>query len=132
MRSGARRSRFAPMLLGSVVQNSAVQPFLDGVCAYLLMPSETVSMAHDIALPIDTSLVPFVPAGRGLCPASGTRVQARRGLVWTAPAETCGLFCTLNRFRKEDPAFRVHVDRESKVTIKFSMGSCTWRTASSG
>ncbi|KAH9946761.1 elongation factor G mitochondrial [Amylocystis lapponica] len=201
--------KFSPVFLGSAVKNTAVQPLLDGVCAYLPTPSETVSVAHDTALPIDAPPVPLVPASSAPLVAlafkleegrygqltymrvyqgtirkgqfifhtrTGKKVKVPRlvrmhsnemeDIDEIGPGEICAIFgvdCAsgdtftdgstsysmtsmfvpepvislalkpvgvetpnfsraLNRFQKEDPTFRVHVDRESKETIISGMG----------
>jgi elongation factor G len=64
---GIRRAtcalRFTPVFMGSAIKNTAVQPVLDGVCAYLPDPSEVKSQALDAALPMDAPPVPLVSAG---------------------------------------------------------------------
>ena len=64
---GIRRAtcglKFTPVFMGSAIKNTAVQPVLDGVCAYLPDPSEVKSQALDAALPLDAPPVPLVSAG---------------------------------------------------------------------
>jgi len=38
----------------------------------------------------------------------------------------------LSRLAKEDPSFRVHTDEESSQTIISGMGSCIWKSSSTG
>ena len=54
--------KFSPVFLGSAVKNTAVQPLLDGVCAYLASPAERQVVAHDTAQPAGTPQVELVPA----------------------------------------------------------------------
>lgn len=64
---GIRRAtcglKFTPVFMGSAIKNTAVQPVLDGVCAYLPDPSEVKSQALDAALPLDAPPVPLVSTG---------------------------------------------------------------------
>ncbi|KAJ6499416.1 elongation factor G, mitochondrial [Mycena sanguinolenta] len=201
--------KFSPVFLGSAIKNTAVQPLLDGVCAYLPNPSELDVVAHDTNLAITAPPVPLSPAAEA--PLVGLAFKLEEGrfgqltymrvyqgslkkanLIYNArtgkkvkvprlvrmhsnemediesigPGEICAIFgveCSsgdtftdgstsfsmtsmfvpepvislaikangietpnfsraLNRFKKEDPTFRVHLDQESKETIISGMG----------
>ncbi|KAF8915439.1 elongation factor G, mitochondrial [Mucidula mucida] len=201
--------KFSPVFMGSAVKNTAVQPLLDGVCAYLPNPAESSVVAHDTELPVDAPQVPLYPAANaplvGLAfkleegrfgqltymrvyqgtlkranviynARSGKKVKVPRlvrmhsnemeDIDSIGPGEICAIFgveCSsgdtftdgttsfsmesmfvpepvislalkmdgketpnfskaLNRFKKEDPTFRVHMDSESKETIISGMG----------
>ncbi|KAF7298279.1 Elongation factor G, mitochondrial [Mycena chlorophos] len=201
--------RFSPVFLGSAIKNTAIQPLLDGVCAYLPNPSELDVVAHDTNLPITAPPVPLQPAAdaplvglafkleegrfgqltymrvyQGTLKKASLIFNARTGkkvkvprlvrmhsnemedIESIGPGEICAIFgveCSsgdtftdgsssysmtsmfvpepvislaikstgiespnfsraLNRFQKEDPTFRVHLDHESKETIISGMG----------
>jgi len=201
--------KFSPVFLGSAIKNSAVQPMLDGVCAYLANPAESVVTAHDTRLPHGSPPVPLVPAAQAPLVALAFKLEEGRfgqltymrvyqgtlkkgSFIFNArtdkkvkvprlvrmhsnemedidsigPGEICAVFgveCSssdtftdgsssfsmtsmfvpepvislaikpqgqetpnfsraLNRFQKEDPTFRVHIDSESKETIISGMG----------
>ncbi|KAK0431789.1 elongation factor G mitochondrial [Armillaria borealis] len=201
--------KFSPVFLGSAIKNTAVQPLLDGVCAYLPNPSEAEIVAHDTTRPVSAPPVPLYPAANA--PLVGLAFKLEEGrfgqltymrvyqgtlkksnIIFNArtdkkvkvprlvrmhsnemediesigPGEICAIFgveCSsgdtftdgstsfsmtsmfvpepvislalklngketpnfaraLNRFKKEDPTFRVHLDQESKETIISGMG----------
>ncbi|KAF9267611.1 elongation factor G, mitochondrial [Marasmius fiardii PR-910] len=201
--------KFSPVFLGSAIKNTAVQPLLDGVCAYLPNPSESQVLAHDTKQPASAPQVPLTPAAnaplvslafkleegrfgqltymrvyQGSLRKGQTIYNARTGkkvkvprlvrmhsnemedIESIGPGEICAIFgveCSsgdtftdgstsysmtsmfvpepvislaiksngietpnfsraLNRFQKEDPTFRVHVDSTSKETIISGMG----------
>ncbi|KAG1729216.1 P-loop containing nucleoside triphosphate hydrolase protein [Suillus paluster] len=194
--------KFSPVFLGSAIKNTAVQPMLDGVCAYLASPAEGTVTAHDTTQPVSCpTYAPLVglafklEEGRfgqltymrvyqGTLKKSGIIYNARTGkkvkvprlvrmhsnemedIESIGPGEICAIFgveCSsgdtftdgstsfsmtsmfvpepvislaikpdgketpnfsraLNRFQKEDPTFRVHLDAESKETIISGMG----------
>ncbi|KAK7441749.1 Elongation factor G, mitochondrial [Stygiomarasmius scandens] len=201
--------KFSPVFLGSAIKNTAVQPLLDGVCAYLPNPAEAEVNAIDATKPASAPPVPLSPAAEA--PLVGLAFKLEEGrfgqltyiriyqgtlkkaqTIWNVrtgkkvkvprlvrmhsdemedvesigPGEICAMFgveCrsgdtfgdggvslsmtsmfvpepvislaikangietpnfsrALNRFQKEDPTFRVHVDHESKETIISGMG----------
>ncbi|KAH7925723.1 translation elongation factor G [Leucogyrophana mollusca] len=201
--------KFSPVFLGSAIKNTAVQPMLDGVCAYLANPSESAVIAHDTTQPASAPPVPLVPAAdaplvglafkleegrfgqltymrvyQGTLKKGSIIYNARTGkkvkvprlvrmhsnemedIESIGPGEICAIFgveCSsgdtftdgstsfsmtsmyvpepvislaikpvgqetpnfsraLNRFQKEDPTFKVHIDHESKETIISGMG----------
>ncbi|KAF7760707.1 hypothetical protein Agabi119p4_10116 [Agaricus bisporus var. burnettii] len=201
--------KFSPVFLGSAIKNTAVQPLLDGVCAYLPNPAESTVLAHDTEAPPGTPQVQLAPAAaaplvglafkleegrfgqltymrvyQGTLKKSMNIYNARTGkkvkvprlvrmhsdemedIDSIGPGEICAIFgveCSsgdtfndgstsysmtsmfvpepvislaikpkgqetpnfsraLNRFQKEDPTFRVHIDHESKETIISGMG----------
>ncbi|GLB42859.1 putative mitochondrial GTPase that catalyzes the GTP-dependent ribosomal translocation step during translation elongation [Lyophyllum shimeji] len=201
--------KFSPVFLGSAIKNTAVQPLLDGVCAYLPNPSEAEVLAHDTNLPTTAPPVPLTPSAdaplvglafkleegrfgqltymrvyQGTLKKANIIYNARTGkkvkvprlvrmhsnemedIDSIGPGEICAMFgveCSsgdtftdgstsysmtsmhvpepvislaikangietpnfsraLNRFQKEDPTFRVHMDKDSKETIISGMG----------
>ncbi|EDR02488.1 uncharacterized protein LACBIDRAFT_295443 [Laccaria bicolor S238N-H82] len=201
--------KFSPVFLGSAIKNTAVQPMLDGVCAYLPNPAESEVLAHDTSLPSSAPQVQLTPAAdaplvglafkleegrfgqltymrvyQGTLKKGNQIYNARTGkkvkvprlvrmhsnemedIESIGPGEICAIFgveCSsgdtftdgstsfsmtnmyvpepvislsikpkgietpnfsraLNRFQKEDPTFKVHIDHESKETIISGMG----------
>lgn len=201
--------KFSPVFLGSAIKNTAVQPMLDGVCAYLPNPAESDVVAHDTSLPVSAPPVPLIPAAEAPLVALAFKLEesrfgqltymrvyqgslrksqyifhARTGkkvkvprlvrmhsnemedIESIGPGEICAIFgvdCAsgdtftdgsttysmtsmfvpdpvvslslkpvgqetpnfsraLNRFQREDPTFKVHIDHESKETIISGMG----------
>lgn len=62
IRRGTVGLKFTPVFVGSAIKNTAVQPLLDGICAYLPNPEEVKNQALDAALPPHAPPVPIVPA----------------------------------------------------------------------
>ncbi|KIJ67347.1 hypothetical protein HYDPIDRAFT_173918 [Hydnomerulius pinastri MD-312] len=201
--------KFSPVFIGSAIKNTAVQPMLDGICAYLANPNESTVTAHDTKLPVNSPPVPLVPAAEAPLVALAFKLEEGRfgqltymrvyqgtlrkaQFIFNArtdkrvkvprlvrmhsnemedidsigPGEICAVFgveCSsgdtftdgstsfsmtsmfvpdpvislaikpvgletpnfsraLNRFQKEDPTFKVHIDHESKETIISGMG----------
>ena len=54
--------KFTPVFVGSAIKNTAVQPLLDGVCAYLPNPGEINNQALDPTLPSHAPPVPLAAA----------------------------------------------------------------------
>jgi elongation factor G len=54
--------KFTPVFLGSAVKNTAVQPLLDGVCAYLPNTADVTATALDLSKPSGEQQVSLVPA----------------------------------------------------------------------
>jgi elongation factor G len=54
--------KFTPVFLGSAVKNTAVQPLLDGVCAYLPDTADVTTTALDLSKPSGEQQIPLVPA----------------------------------------------------------------------
>ena len=70
--------KFSPVFLGSAIKNTAVQPMLDGVCAYLANPAESVVTAHDTRLPHGSPPVPLVPAAEAPLVALAFKLEEGR------------------------------------------------------
>lgn len=70
--------KFSPVFLGSAIKNTAVQPMLDGVCAYLANPAESVVTAHDTRLPHGSPPVPLVPASQAPLVALAFKLEEGR------------------------------------------------------
>lgn len=70
--------KFSPVFLGSAVKNTAVQPLLDGVCAYLPTPAESDVTAHDTSLPAEAPMVPLVPASQAPLVALAFKLEEGR------------------------------------------------------
>ncbi|PFH50016.1 hypothetical protein AMATHDRAFT_62038 [Amanita thiersii Skay4041] len=201
--------KFSPVFLGSAIKNTAVQPLLDGVCAYLPNPAESTAVANDTSQPASALPVTLSPASEA--PLVGLAFKLEEGrygqltymrvyqgtlkkgaIIYNArngkkvkvprlvrmhsnemedvdsvgPGEICAIFgveCAsgdtftdgstsltmssmfvpepvislaikakgietpnfsraLQRFQKEDPTFKVHIDPTSKETIISGMG----------
>lgn len=70
--------KFSPVFLGSAIKNTAVQPMLDGVCAYLANPAESAVTAHDTRLPHGSPPVPLVPAAEAPLVALAFKLEEGR------------------------------------------------------
>ncbi|KAK6985242.1 elongation factor G, mitochondrial, partial [Favolaschia claudopus] len=183
------RLKFSPVFLGSAIKNTAVQPLLDGVCAYLPNPSQLEVVAHDtfrfsaadaplvgLAFKLEEGRfgqLTYMRVYQGSLKKSNLiynrelgRSNEMEDIDSIGPGEICAIFgveCSsgdtftdgstsfsmtsmfvpepvislairangietpnfsraLNRFKKEDPTFRVHMDQESKETIISGMG----------
>lgn len=62
IRRATMARKFTPVFLGSAVKNTAVQPLLDGVCAYLPNTADVTTTALDLSKPAGEQQVPLVPA----------------------------------------------------------------------
>lgn len=210
IRRNTNALKFSPVLLGSAIKNTGVQPLLDGVCAYLPNPAEVEVTALDTTKSNpESEPVSLVPAAEGSLIGLAFKLEEgrygqltymrvyqgtlRKGAVIhnvrtgkklkvprlvrmhsndmedvneIGPGEICAMFgveCSsgdtftdgsnsysmtsmfvpdpvislaikpvgqetpnfsraLNRFQKEDPTFRVHIDSESQETIISGMG----------
>ena len=71
-------NKFSPVFLGSAIKNTAVQPMLDGVCAYLPNPAEKEVVAHDTSLPRNAPPVPLVPAAEAPLVALAFKLEESR------------------------------------------------------
>jgi elongation factor G len=69
--------KFTPVFLGSAIKNTAVQPLLDGVCAYLPHPAESEVKAIDLDQPNAAPLIPVVPAS--IAPLIGLAFKLEEG-----------------------------------------------------
>ena len=74
--------KFSPVFLGLAIKNTAVQPLLDGVCAYLAGPAEREVLAHDTTQPTSTPQVELVPAAAAFMVALAFKLE--EGRFWSA------------------------------------------------
>ena len=70
--------KFTPVFLGSAIKNTAVQPMLDGVCAYLPTPAESKVTAHDTSLPVSVPSVELTPASEAPLVALAFKLEESR------------------------------------------------------
>ena len=70
--------KFTPVFLGSAIKNTAVQPMLDGVCAYLPTPAESKVTAHDTSLPVSAPSVELTPASEAPLVALAFKLEEGR------------------------------------------------------
>lgn len=70
--------KFSPVFLGSAIKNTAVQPMLDGVCAYLPNPAEAKVVAHDTSLPVSAPVVTLTPAAEAPLVALAFKLEESR------------------------------------------------------
>ncbi|KAI0321737.1 P-loop containing nucleoside triphosphate hydrolase protein [Amylostereum chailletii] len=146
--------KFSPVYLGSAIKNTAVQPMLDGVCAYLANPAES-TVFHgrtgkkikvprlvrmhsnemediDEIGPGEICAIFGVECASGDTFTDGSSTFSMTSMFVPEPVislsikpqgqETPNFSRALNRFQKEDPTFKVHIDQDSKETIISGMG----------
>ena len=70
--------KFTPVFLGSAVKNTAVQPLLDGVCAYLPTPSDSPTAALDLSKPSGEQGVSLTPAAEAPLVALAFKLEEGR------------------------------------------------------
>jgi elongation factor G len=70
--------KFTPVFLGSAVKNTAVQPLLDGVCAYLSTPSDATTSALDLSKPAGEQAVDLIPAAEAPLVALAFKLEEGR------------------------------------------------------
>ncbi|GAU20041.1 hypothetical protein TSUD_381340 [Trifolium subterraneum] len=128
--------KFIPVFMGSAFKNKGVQPLLDGVVSYLPCPTEVSNYALDQSKNEEKVELTGNPDGPLVALAFKleegdysqlTYLRIYEGVISKAvqpvSKDSGGKFSkALNRFQREDPTFRVGLDRESGQTIISGMG----------
>lgn len=106
--------KFSPVFLGSAIKNTAVQPLLDGVCAYLPNPNESVVTAHSTPrdAKTDGEQITLVPAANAPLVALAFKLEESKfgQLTYMRIYQGC----------LKKGSFVVHARTGKKVKVRFS------------